>query len=90
MGIEGTRRRSVLLFPDVPAGADAHCRQTLLQRRCPDIAVQVHTEYHGVFVDKLIRTWRIHSLPTQAGQKVLVWLSKARLLVDCFDFLPTF
>lgn len=90
MGIEGTRRRSVLLFPDVPAGADAHCGQTLLQRRCPDVAVQVNTKYQSVLVNKLIRARRIHSLPTQAGQKVLVWLSKSRLLVDCFDLLATF
>lgn len=87
---KGARQRAVLLFPDVPAGADAHCRQTLLQRGCPDVAVQMHAKYQGVAVNKPIGAGGINSLSTQAGEKILVWLSKAWFLIDCLDILPTF
>lgn len=87
---EGFRERAVLLPPDVPAGADAHRRQTLLQRGSPDIAVQVNAKDEGALVDELVCTGRVYGLPAQAAQKVLVWLSEARLLVERLDLLPTF
>lgn len=84
------RKMVVLLFPDIPACADTHCRQTLLQRGCPDIAVQMHTKDQSVFVDHLVGTGRVDSLSTQAGQKVLIRLSESWLLVNCLDVLPAF
>lgn len=30
---------AVLLFPDIPAGTDAHRRQRVFKRGCPDVAV---------------------------------------------------
>jgi hypothetical protein len=63
----GLGEQAVLLFPDIPAGANAHCRQTLLQRGCPDIAVQMHAEDQSILINFLVRAGRIYSLAPQAG-----------------------
>lgn len=87
---ENIRKVVALLFPDIPACADAHCRQTPLQRGRPYIAVQMHAEDKSCFINQFVCTGRVYCLSAQAGQKVLVWLSEAWLLVDCLDLLPAF
>lgn len=84
------KKQAVLLFPDIPAGANAHCRQAVLQCGSPDVAVQMHAKDQGILIDQPVGTGGIYSLSTQAGQKVLVWLSEAWLLIDCLDGLPAF
>lgn len=86
-GLQFPAGKVILLFPDAPTRSDENAGQALLQCSGPDVAVKVDAKYQSVLVDPVVRTRRLDNLSIKALQEVLVWLGKARFLVETLDGL---